>query len=131
MSLLDSIIKYYSVISVLTEFNRTWQSCVLGSSHRKTNTSHLPIFSGFISIPRWVLIWKKMAEEYTECLLENNKYHEHCPGCKVDQMKKSRRGFPFSELLSVWIIVLCTGTLFLHTILCSVEEHVVSFPTFV
>ncbi|KAL0672670.1 hypothetical protein Bca4012_000650 [Brassica carinata] len=50
-----------------------------------------------------------MAEEYTECLLENNKYHEHCPGCKVDQMKKSRRGFPFSELLSVWIIVLCTA----------------------
>ncbi|KAG5403164.1 hypothetical protein IGI04_009283 [Brassica rapa subsp. trilocularis] len=48
-------------------------------------------------------------KKYTECLLENNMYHEHCPGCKVDQMKKSRRGFPFSELLSVWIIVLCTA----------------------
>ncbi|XP_010492151.1 PREDICTED: protein ZINC INDUCED FACILITATOR-LIKE 1-like [Camelina sativa] len=46
-------------------------------------------------------------EEYTECLLES-KYHEGCPGCKVDQMKRLRRGFPFSELFSVWIIVLCT-----------------------
>ncbi|XP_010419980.1 PREDICTED: protein ZINC INDUCED FACILITATOR-LIKE 1-like [Camelina sativa] len=50
-----------------------------------------------------------MAEqEYTECLL-GNKYHDGCPGCKVDQMKRLRRGFPFWELFSVWIIVLCTA----------------------
>ncbi|CAG7911315.1 unnamed protein product [Brassica rapa] len=49
-----------------------------------------------------------MAEEYAECLLEN-KFHENCPGCKVDQMKRLRRGFPFSELLTVWLIVLCTA----------------------
>ncbi|KAF3509820.1 hypothetical protein F2Q69_00000551 [Brassica cretica] len=65
------------------------------------------LFSEESVFGKWVI--EKMAEEYTECLLENNKYHEHCPGCKVDQMKKSRRGFPFSELLSVWIIVLCTA----------------------
>uniref|UniRef100_A0A1J3CIH8 Protein ZINC INDUCED FACILITATOR-LIKE 1 n=1 Tax=Noccaea caerulescens TaxID=107243 RepID=A0A1J3CIH8_NOCCA len=49
-----------------------------------------------------------MAEEYAECLLEN-KYHENCPGCKVDQKKRLRRGFPLSELCTVWIIVLCTA----------------------
>jgi len=49
-----------------------------------------------------------MAEEYAECLLEKN-FHEDCSGCKVDQMKRLRRGFPFWELFTVWIIVLCTG----------------------
>ncbi|CAN8302782.1 unnamed protein product [Cochlearia groenlandica] len=49
-----------------------------------------------------------MEEEYRECLLEN-KYHENCPGCKIDQKKSLRRGFPFSELCTVWIIVLCTS----------------------
>nr|VDC85225.1 unnamed protein product [Brassica rapa] len=39
------------------------------------------------------------------CLLEN-KFHENCPGCKVYQMKRLRRGFPFTELLPIWIIVL-------------------------
>ncbi|VVB14389.1 unnamed protein product [Arabis nemorensis] len=48
------------------------------------------------------------SEEYAECLLEN-KHHEDCPGCKVDQMKRLRRGFPFWELCTVWIIVLCTA----------------------
>ncbi|XP_010492150.1 PREDICTED: protein ZINC INDUCED FACILITATOR-LIKE 1-like [Camelina sativa] len=49
-----------------------------------------------------------MAEqEYTECLL-GQKYHEGCPGCEVDQMKRLRRGYPFWELFSVWIIVLCS-----------------------
>lgn len=46
-----------------------------------------------------------MADEYTDCLLEN-KFHENCPGCKVYQMKRLRRGFPFTELLPIWIIVL-------------------------
>ncbi|XP_009121733.1 protein ZINC INDUCED FACILITATOR-LIKE 1-like isoform X1 [Brassica rapa] len=49
-----------------------------------------------------------MAQEYAECLLEN-KFHENCPGCKVDQMKRLRRGFPFSELVTVWLIVLSTA----------------------
>ncbi|KFK25600.1 hypothetical protein AALP_AA8G135600 [Arabis alpina] len=49
-----------------------------------------------------------MSEEYAECLLEN-KYHEGCPGCKVDQTKRLRRGFPIWELCTVWIIVLCTA----------------------
>jgi MFS family permease len=49
-----------------------------------------------------------MAEEYAECLLEKN-FHEDCSGCKVDQMKRLRRGFPFWELFTVWIIVLCTA----------------------
>ncbi|CAN8299681.1 unnamed protein product [Cochlearia groenlandica] len=50
-----------------------------------------------------------MEEEYTESLLENKNLHENCPGCKVEQKKRLRRGFPFSELCSVWIIVLCTA----------------------
>ncbi|KAG5408428.1 hypothetical protein IGI04_004747 [Brassica rapa subsp. trilocularis] len=57
-------------------------------------SSSSQLFSGFI-----------MADEYTDCLLEN-KFHENCPGCKVYQMKRLRRGFPFTELLPIWIIVL-------------------------
>lgn len=44
-------------------------------------------------------------------------YHENCPGCKVDQGKETQRGLPIKELISIWMIVLCTGTgslLFLH-----------------
>ncbi|KAL0728164.1 hypothetical protein Bca4012_024257 [Brassica carinata] len=51
-----------------------------------------------------------MAEEYKEALLEKNKYHhEGCPGCKVEQMKQLRRGYPYLELSFVWIIVLSTS----------------------
>ncbi|KAH0931474.1 hypothetical protein HID58_008591, partial [Brassica napus] len=87
-------------------------------SERRLNASFLPgshmvfFVLNVIVLVGVALTFKpflKTARKYTECLLENNKYHEHCPGCKVDQMKKSRRGFPFSELLSVWIIVLCTA----------------------
>ncbi|XP_010547293.1 PREDICTED: protein ZINC INDUCED FACILITATOR 1-like [Tarenaya hassleriana] len=46
--------------------------------------------------------------EYKDALLEKTKYHEECPGCKVEQMKELRRGFPFRELFFVWIIVLST-----------------------
>ncbi|XP_010557818.1 PREDICTED: protein ZINC INDUCED FACILITATOR-LIKE 1-like isoform X2 [Tarenaya hassleriana] len=49
-----------------------------------------------------------MAEEHMETLLKKN-YHENCPGCKVDQMKQLRRGFPLRELCTIWIIVLCTA----------------------
>ncbi|XP_010492148.1 PREDICTED: protein ZINC INDUCED FACILITATOR 1 [Camelina sativa] len=50
-----------------------------------------------------------MAEEYKEALLENHKYHDGCPGCKVEQMKQLRRGYPYLELSFVWIIVLSTS----------------------
>ncbi|CAF2135937.1 unnamed protein product [Brassica napus] len=50
-----------------------------------------------------------MAEEYKEALLEKHKYHEGCPGCKVEQMKQLRKGYPYLELSFVWIIVLSTS----------------------
>ncbi|XVF23368.1 hypothetical protein REPUB_Repub13aG0032200 [Reevesia pubescens] len=49
-----------------------------------------------------------MAEEYRESLLKK-KYHENCPGCKVDQMKELQRGIPIRQLVSIWIVVLCTA----------------------
>ncbi|KAF9676481.1 hypothetical protein SADUNF_Sadunf08G0006400 [Salix dunnii] len=50
-----------------------------------------------------------MAEEYREALLKKDVYYENCPGCKVDQLKELKRGFPFRELISIWIVVLCTA----------------------
>uniref|UniRef100_A0A1J3G6U7 Protein ZINC INDUCED FACILITATOR 1 n=2 Tax=Noccaea caerulescens TaxID=107243 RepID=A0A1J3G6U7_NOCCA len=50
-----------------------------------------------------------MADEYKDALLEKHKYHEGCPGCKVEQMKQLRRGYPYLELSFVWIIVLSTS----------------------
>ncbi|VVB14401.1 unnamed protein product [Arabis nemorensis] len=41
-----------------------------------------------------------LAEEYKEALLENQKYHEGCPGCKVEMMKQLRRGYPTSSFPS-------------------------------
>ncbi|XP_022745388.1 protein ZINC INDUCED FACILITATOR-LIKE 1-like [Durio zibethinus] len=49
-----------------------------------------------------------MAQEYREPLLKK-KYHENCPGCKVDQMKELQRGIPIRQLVSIWIVVLCTA----------------------
>ncbi|XVF23274.1 hypothetical protein REPUB_Repub13aG0022200 [Reevesia pubescens] len=49
-----------------------------------------------------------MAEEYRESLLKK-KYHENCPGCKVDQIKELQRGIPIRQLVSIWIVVLCTA----------------------
>lgn len=54
----------------------------------------------------------KMAEEYKEALLDKQKYHDGCPGCKVEQMKQLRRGYPYLELTFVWIIVLSTCNTF-------------------
>lgn len=56
----------------------------------------------------WFLGSGEMAEEYKEALLNKHKYHEGCPGCKVEQMKQLRRGYPYLELSFVWIIVLST-----------------------
>ncbi|XP_057991261.1 protein ZINC INDUCED FACILITATOR 1 isoform X3 [Hevea brasiliensis] len=49
-----------------------------------------------------------MAQDYREALLKKN-YYENCPGCKVDQLKELRRGLPIRELVSIWIVVLCTA----------------------
>ncbi|KAK0591378.1 hypothetical protein LWI29_000762 [Acer saccharum] len=50
-----------------------------------------------------------MAEDCKVPLLKN-KYYEGCPGCKVDQDKMLQRGFPIRQLVSVWIVVLCTAS---------------------
>ncbi|VVB14400.1 unnamed protein product [Arabis nemorensis] len=50
-----------------------------------------------------------MAEEYEEALLEKQKYHDGCPGCKVEQMKQIRQGYPYLELSIIWIVVLATS----------------------
>lgn len=50
-----------------------------------------------------------MADERREPLLKKQTYYENCPGCKVDQLKELKRGLPIKELLSIWLIVLCTA----------------------
>lgn len=59
----------------------------------------------------WTFVWldKSMAEEYREALLKKDDYYENCPGCKVDQLKELKKGFPFRDLISIWIVVLCTA----------------------
>lgn len=54
-----------------------------------------------------------MAEDDNERppLLKNHRYHENCPGCKVDQYKEIQRGLPVKQLLNVWMVTLCTGKL--------------------
>ncbi|XP_062174365.1 protein ZINC INDUCED FACILITATOR-LIKE 1-like isoform X1 [Alnus glutinosa] len=49
-----------------------------------------------------------MAEAYREGLLKKH-YYENCPGCKVDQDKELQRGLPIRQLVSTWIVVLCTA----------------------
>ncbi|KAI6676712.1 hypothetical protein NL676_037508 [Syzygium grande] len=48
------------------------------------------------------------VEEQKEALLQKH-YYENCPGCKVEKLKESQRGFPIHELVSIWIVVLCSG----------------------
>ncbi|XP_030548317.1 protein ZINC INDUCED FACILITATOR-LIKE 1-like isoform X1 [Rhodamnia argentea] len=48
------------------------------------------------------------AEEQKVALLEKP-YYENCPGCKAEKLKESRRGLPIRELVSIWIVVLCTA----------------------
>ncbi|KAK4285269.1 hypothetical protein QN277_001994 [Acacia crassicarpa] len=43
-----------------------------------------------------------------EPLLKNHRYHENCPGCKVDQAKEMYQGMPIKNLLNVWILTLST-----------------------
>ncbi|KAK4285268.1 hypothetical protein QN277_001993 [Acacia crassicarpa] len=42
-------------------------------------------------------------------LLKNHRYHENCPGCKVDQDKQMQQGLPVKQLLNVWMVTLCTA----------------------
>jgi hypothetical protein len=44
-----------------------------------------------------------------ESLLKKNKYHEDCPGCKIEHFKETNTGVPFKHLLYVGIVVLCAG----------------------
>ncbi|KAJ4730071.1 protein ZINC INDUCED FACILITATOR-LIKE 1-like [Melia azedarach] len=47
-------------------------------------------------------------EEFKEPLLKK-KYYQNCSGCKVEQLKELQRGLPVRELISIWIVVLCTA----------------------
>ncbi|XP_059653701.1 protein ZINC INDUCED FACILITATOR-LIKE 1-like isoform X1 [Cornus florida] len=49
-----------------------------------------------------------MADEHKEPLLKTY-YYENCPGCKTDELKALKRGLPIKELVSIWIVVLCTA----------------------
>ncbi|GKU91563.1 hypothetical protein SLEP1_g5423 [Rubroshorea leprosula] len=49
-----------------------------------------------------------MADECRQTLLKKC-YYENCPGCKVDQLKELKTGLPIRELVSMWIVVLCTA----------------------
>ncbi|KAJ9685084.1 hypothetical protein PVL29_017205 [Vitis rotundifolia] len=49
-----------------------------------------------------------MAEEQQVPLLKKV-YYQNCSGCRVEQLKETRRGLPIKELLSIWTVVLCTA----------------------
>ncbi|KAL6326372.1 hypothetical protein AAG906_007877 [Vitis piasezkii] len=49
-----------------------------------------------------------MAEEQQVPLLKKV-YYQNCSGCRVEQLKETRRGLPIRELLSIWTVVLCTA----------------------
>ncbi|XP_076955297.1 protein ZINC INDUCED FACILITATOR-LIKE 1-like isoform X2 [Bidens hawaiensis] len=36
-------------------------------------------------------------------------YHENCPGCKVDRDKQMQTGFPYKQLVFIWVVVLCVA----------------------
>ncbi|KAJ4720470.1 zinc induced facilitator-like 1 [Melia azedarach] len=50
-----------------------------------------------------------MAENKLKEPLLKKKYYENCSGCKVEQLKELKRGLPIRELVSIWIVVLCTA----------------------
>ena len=57
------------------------------------------------------LFWavrEQMAAEQQVPLLKKV-YYQNCSGCRVEQLKETRRGLPIRELLSIWTVVLCTG----------------------
>ncbi|KAJ0100776.1 hypothetical protein Patl1_05758 [Pistacia atlantica] len=50
-----------------------------------------------------------MEEDKCKEPLLKKKYYENCSGCKVEQLKETKRGLPIRELVSIWIVVLCTS----------------------
>ncbi|KAL9398143.1 hypothetical protein Peur_007104 [Populus x canadensis] len=44
-----------------------------------------------------------------ESLLKKNKYHEDCPGCKIEHFKETNTVVPFKHLHYVGIVVLCAA----------------------
>ncbi|XP_057451623.1 protein ZINC INDUCED FACILITATOR-LIKE 1-like isoform X2 [Lotus japonicus] len=42
-------------------------------------------------------------------LLLKKHYHENCPGCKVDQAKELKQDVTIRNLLSIWMVVLCSS----------------------
>ncbi|KAK4800044.1 hypothetical protein SAY86_025409 [Trapa natans] len=52
-----------------------------------------------------------MAESVRERLLKDEEpsYHESCPGCRIDLIKKSNQRAPYKLFFFVWIIVLCAA----------------------
>ncbi|KAL6989798.1 Protein ZINC INDUCED FACILITATOR-LIKE 1 [Sarracenia purpurea var. burkii] len=49
-----------------------------------------------------------MEDEQKQSFLKRN-FYENCPGCKVEQLKEKQQGLPIKQLVSIWIIVLCTA----------------------
>ncbi|KAF6163899.1 hypothetical protein GIB67_024754 [Kingdonia uniflora] len=51
-----------------------------------------------------------MGEENREVLLKKKiVYYEGCPGCKIDQRKKTETGIPYKEFILTFTITLCTA----------------------
>ncbi|KAH1148428.1 Protein ZINC INDUCED FACILITATOR-LIKE 1 [Glycine soja] len=52
-----------------------------------------------------------MEEENVKQPLLERKYHENCPGCKVDQAKElsEGKGVPVTNLFIIWMVVLCAA----------------------
>jgi hypothetical protein len=46
-----------------------------------------------------------------EELLKKQHYYENCPGCKVDKAKELKTDVSFTNLLYIWMVVLCSGKL--------------------
>lgn len=49
------------------------------------------------------------GEEQVKGALLKKHYYENCPGCKVEQLKELQKGFPIKQLVSVGVVVLCSG----------------------
>ncbi|KAG5389408.1 hypothetical protein IGI04_030949 [Brassica rapa subsp. trilocularis] len=52
-----------------------------------------------------------MADEARETLLEE-KEDNNCPGCNIDRLKQEQRGIPYIHLSFIWLVSLCTGSIF-------------------
>lgn len=52
-----------------------------------------------------------MADEARETLLEE-KEDNNCPGCNIDRVKQEQRGIPYIHLSFIWLVSLCTGSIF-------------------